>query len=102
MNKTLVQNSEDDVDHQNGAQQKQPHAGKRVLKSLCSSLKSALNITRENSIGLLFDKLRGISQCGSRFQVKTESDCRQLTEVVHREGPHRRHEPGNSIERNEL
>src|ERR1022692_1073523 len=99
MNEALIQNSKNDVDHQNRRQQQQAHAGERVLESLSRTLERALDISGEYSIGLALDQFCRVPQSCSGLEVEADGCRRQLAQVIHREGTDGRYQLRDGVER---
>ena len=67
MNKALVQNPQDDVDHGHGGDQQEAESGERRLKSLRGSLKAASDAGRQNPPRHRLDVTGGGSQVSAQL-----------------------------------
>src|SRR5215471_12587919 len=102
MDEALVQNSQDDVDHQNRGKQQQAHSPERVLKGLRRALKGALDISRQHSDSLLLDQSSRVAERRSRFEIEADGRSRKLAEVIYRKRADGRHKLRNGVEWNQF
>ena len=88
MNEAFVQNSQNDVDHQNGRHQQQPHARERVLETPAPSLGTCVGCRGQNLEGLRYStSLVASPKATPGFRLKLMVTAGKLSQVIHGERP---------------
>ena len=102
MNKALVQNPQDNVNHQDGHEQQQAKAGEGRLEGLRAALQAGADGLRQNLGSHLVHRIDGIANGRGGREIEAERHRRHLAEMVHGERSYLVFEIGYGIQRDKL
>ncbi len=88
MDEAFIKNTQDQIDDQDGHEQKNPQALQGALKSLGRALKVGDDGGRQGIPGEFLHGVHRLAQGHASLEVKRQGDRGELPRVVHRQGPH--------------